>query len=346
MCRSLLSGVLSAMAAVALFLTCTPAMAGLHDDNGRLVTPSEDIDTTYQDWMGQNKQALAGLALNQVPLLGSHDAGSYGVNRDSEPCRACRTRDGGYVTRKPRGDDISSARSQSTDILNQLRYGVRYLDLRVTKQDGEYWIEHIFLSAKVTGHGGMFWQIKEFLRQHPDEIIVLSNHALYEHKGGMNERETEEWYKLVQREFGDLLVPAGSFSAATLGSIWQGKGRLVFYGDAKRFPEPFLWDESQVEGPWMDQKNPERLCQELSSELAGWAKGEAASKMRVLEAFTTTRKKIREAEKTNRLIRERLKTVWLNAPVTVVQVDDAVNSGLMPILVNRLPGANPTGGGN
>ncbi|MEW5734280.1 MAG: hypothetical protein AB1921_05465 [Thermodesulfobacteriota bacterium] len=40
------------------------------------------------------------------------------------------------------------------------------------------------------------------------------------------------------------------------------------------------------------------------------------------QAITTTREKIRKAEKTNRLVRERLTTSGQGLPVTVVQVDE------------------------
>ncbi len=51
--------------------------------------------------------------------------------------------------------------------------------------------------------------------------------------------------------------------------------------------------------------------------------------------MTTTEYKIEEAAKTNKLLRELLRTDWKTYPVNIIQVDDSIHSGLMPIVLER-----------
>jgi len=332
----------AAIALGALLIASPPAWSEKHG-KGHKIQPDENIttepqaiDATHENWMAQNKEALKRLPINRVPLLGSHDAGSCDVRRGNPPCKGYLTHSGHHLTRKPSSEDVTSARCQSAAIIDQLRYGVRYLDLRIAHQDNAYWIEHMWMSTPLLGEGGVFAQIKGFLRGHPDEIIVLNMQQLWSEKGEMTAKEASAFFRVVQEEFQSLLAPAGDFSSTTLGSVWDGTGRLIVIGRVDRSPEPFLWDEGQVDSQWMDANHPETLIQGLNAVVASWHGGQSAGKLRVLQSMTTTKHKITGAAKTNERIKERLKSDWKNAPLNVVQVDDSVNSGLMPLLVERL----------
>lgn len=327
-------------------LDCSFAVAKHHrehrsyaqvESDENISTDSQDIDATYADWMTQNREALKNLPINRVPILGSHDAGSCDVKRESSPCHGYLTHSGHHITRMPYGTDVTSARCQSASIMDQLRYGVRYFDLRIAWQDGAYWIEHMWMSTPLFGEGGVFTEIKDFLHKHPEEIIILNMQALYSETGEMTAEEAAAYFKTVNNEFGAVLAPAGDFVSVTLGSLWAGKGRLIVIGNVERTAEPFLWDVRKVDSRWMDKQNSDELCDELNSVVVSdWRDGNSADKLRVLQAMTTTKHKILKAKETNARIRERLKSDWKDAPINVVQVDDSVNSGLMPLLIDRL----------
>ena len=134
-----------------------------------------------------------------------------------------------------------------------------------------------------------------------------------------------------------MLAPAGDFAKTTIGSIWTQGARLIVIGNIERTVSPFLWDENKVDDKWMDKQNSDELCDALNSRVVSpWRTGKCADKLRILQAMTTTKHKILKAKETNAKIMERLKSDWRDAPLNVVQVDDAVNSGLMSVLVERL----------
>jgi len=326
-----------------LFLSPCASAKKHHESSDRyepdeaIFTGSQDIDATYADWMAANKDILKDLPINQVPLLGSHDAGSCDVNSDSPPCKGYLTHSGHHIHRMPKGSDVTSARCQSASIKDQLRYGVRYLDLRIARQGGAYRIEHMWMSTPLLGEGGVFTQIKDFLREHPQEVIILHMQELYSDTGRMNGAEAKAYFQLVKEEFGAALAAKGDFASTTLGNIWASGANIIVVADIERSREPFIWHERQVDTRWMDKQNSDELADALDAHvISGWRRGAYADKLRVLQAMTTTKHKILKAKKTNAEIRKRLESDWKDAPINVVQVDDSVNSSLMPVLIGRL----------
>lgn len=308
-----------------------------YEPDEAIFTDSEDIDVTYADWMAKNKDILKDMPINRIPLLGSHDAGSCDVDRDSPPCKGYLTHSGHHIHRMPKGTDVTSARCQSASIKDQLRYGVRYLDLRIAWQDGAYWIEHMWMSTPLLGEAGVFAQIKDFLREHPQEVVILHMQELYSDTGRMNIDEANAYFQLVSQEFGTALAPRGDFSSTTLGDIWAAGANLIIVADVKGSLEPFIWYEHQVDSRWMEKQDPNELVNALDAKvISGWRSGTYADKLRVLQAMTTTKHKILDAKETNAEIKKRLESDWKDAAINVVQVDDSVNSGLMPVLIDRL----------
>jgi len=309
----------------------------IYESDEAIFTNSEDIDATYADWMAKNNDIIKDLPINRIPLLGSHDAGSYGVNRHSHPCHGYLTHSGHHISRMPKWSDVTSARCQSASIEDQLRYGVRYLDLRIAFQNNKYWIEHMWLSTPLLGEDGVFAEIKDFLSKYPQEIVILNMKELWSETGEMTSQEAEVYFQLVEKEFGALLAPAGDFAQATIGSLLAQGAQLIIIGNTERTASSFIWPVNKLDDRWMDTGNSDKLCDELNSRVvSAWRSGESADKLRILQAMTTTKHKILKARETNVKIMERLKTDWKDAPLNVIQVDDSVNSGLMQVIIERL----------
>jgi hypothetical protein len=119
------------------------------------------------------------MPLNSVTLLGSHDAATSDLNSRSPVCVGYNLDSGNHLKQYPKKSDISKFKCQSASIKGQLLYGVRYLDLRVAYQNGEYWSHHGFLSTPFSRSDGIFAQIRNFLHSYPDEIIILNMQHFY-----------------------------------------------------------------------------------------------------------------------------------------------------------------------
>ena len=86
----------------------------------------------------------------------------------------------------------------------------------------------------------------------------------------------------------------------------------------------------------MDEKDPDTLISELKTVVDEWRNGGSSDKLRRLQAMTTTGHKLETAKETNARVREMMQGEWKDAPISVLQVDDAVNSGLMPLLIEKV----------
>ncbi|HPS20074.1 MAG TPA: hypothetical protein PKY78_03705 [Candidatus Omnitrophota bacterium] len=342
--KMLLMAVIGMVLFASVFFMSPFAMAKKHHKSGdqyqpdeAIFTNPEDIDTTYADWMEKNKDILKNMPINQIPLLGSHDSGSCDVSPDSPPCKGYLTHSGHHIHRMPKGSDVTSARCQSASIKDQLRYGVRYLDMRIAWQDGAYWIEHMWMSTPLLGEEGVFAEIKAFLREHPQEVIILHMQELYSETGRMNDDEAEAYFQLIKQEFGAALALKGDFASTTIGDIRAAGANIIVVADVESSSEPFIWYERQVDTKWMNKEDSVELADALNDRvISGWRRGDCADKLRVLQAMTTTKHKIVKARETNAEIKKRLESDWKDAPINVVQVDDSVNSGIMPVLIKRL----------
>ena len=326
----------------------------------------------YADWMSQNKERIRPLTINQLTLLGSHDSASCDVRAGSAPASGYLTRKDHHISHHASESDLRSAICQDASIRAQLDAGVRHFDLRIAHDKGEYWGMHMWLSTPAFGPGGVFTQVKDFLRDHPDEIVILAAEHLYSDKGPMTPGQAAAFYKRVEKEFGDLLAPTGDFARTTYGDLWSGRARVILIacpeceesvavepsqfrskhrhghsskpaapatpdsGPADILDDPYLWCGLEVDSKWLDEKSQEVLIAGLDGLIARWRAGTSAAKLRRLQAMVTAGHKLADAKVTNPMVLKKLQTDWADAPISVVQVDDAVHSGLMPALIDKL----------
>ncbi len=302
----------------------------------------------YSSWMSKNQRALSNVTLKQIVLLGSHDAASSAMNSNSQPCIGEILNDPSqHIDGPPNANQLLNARTQSVPILQQLQAGVRYLDLRVALQGGQYYSEHMWLSAPFMGTNGIFDQIKQFLKENPDEIIIIVSYAghLYsdtQPDGLMSTAEADAFFQTVLNEFPNLLAPApsGDLMQQTLGDIWKDSGRIIYFGPNTLSPaiQQYIWNTLKIDSQWMQQATvPAVLITDLNEQvITPWMTEPYNDELHILQAMTNDNTKIATAAETNPLILEQLNSAWKTAPINIVQVNDAVNSGMMPTLIPRM----------
>ena len=170
-------------------------------------------------WMTDNNALLGPLALNQIAIPGSHDAGMLTLPKCSL------------------GAGSGNTQTQSTNIAGQLAAGSRYFDFRPllwTSLSPNYYLGHfsqfvgtVWVGCAGQDLGSALSEIAHFLNQPgcEKEIVLLNfSHTLslnadYE-GGGFNEAE---WAGLVQAVSsvlsGDLYTVSGSTSTPDLNTV-------------------------------------------------------------------------------------------------------------------------------
>ncbi|MCC0100208.1 hypothetical protein K7B10_36620 [Streptomyces flavotricini] len=128
--------------------------------------------TRLDSWMGDLAPRLARTPLNRIAMPGSHDAGSWSITARSGQCRT------GYIYDLARTFPqlaASVSRTQRVSIAEQLATGSRYVDLRLCKQDGQWFTYHgAPLGAPFFEPDGEAEQIGRWIAAHPAEIVVVS----------------------------------------------------------------------------------------------------------------------------------------------------------------------------
>jgi hypothetical protein len=143
---------------------------------------------------------------------------------------------------------LEKYRCQSESILEQLRAGVRFFDLRVALQEGEFYSEHIFLAGPFGGTGGILDQIHQFLEECPGEVIFLCTDAEHIYSdttsnGIATLSQRNDYFKMVTENLPGMLALAPEFSDGstesdwrivslnqTLGDVLDGGGRIIYVG--------------------------------------------------------------------------------------------------------------------
>jgi Phosphatidylinositol-specific phospholipase C, X domain/Jacalin-like lectin domain len=154
-----------------------------------------------RNWMG-NLSAIGARPLKDIVVPGSHDAGTYVMYHDA---------------------DTKSSQCQRVNIVEQLRAGSRYLDLRAWKSGGTYWMYHglAWTSVKLED---VLQQILTFLNESPKEIVIAT--LLIKDGGNWDE---DGWAWACQKVKTQLAsrVPSPSFAMVTPNDLRQSTRRLV-----------------------------------------------------------------------------------------------------------------------
>ena len=92
------------------------------------------------------------------------------------------------------------AQNQSLTLTQQLDLGVRYLDLRVSHQEGVIYCSHRFLSS--TTLQSALSQIRTFLERHPSEFVLVFVRADFDNRASLSATLVSE---IVNAEIGNIL---------------------------------------------------------------------------------------------------------------------------------------------
>lgn len=320
------------------------------------VVPCAGAVTNYANWMEENKTVLGNLPVNMAVLLGSHDAMSYTVATNNSACIGYETSSGTTIDSFCSTTDLKKAQCQKDPITAQLTAGVRYFDLRIAYQNGMYYAEHMWLGAQLfpAPASTPLIEIKNFLAANPSEVVILNVNALLSDApgdapgntpGAMTPAQQQTLFSNIEQLFGSSLIPQAA-AFPTFNSIWAGVGRIILINSWAPLgsPDPNVWDNTSKTQPLVNSEwqkvttdSPQLLVGDLTVVLNKWYNNwsQYAGQMRVLQAMTTTDKKIDAAENTNSYLCNYClpSSWWPKYKLNIIQVDDSTNSGIQRFVV-------------
>ncbi|CAI8905470.1 phospholipase [Pseudomonas serboccidentalis] len=196
------------------------------------------LNNALNNWMSTTP-GIDNLSLHRLTLPGTHNAGcdwkaSYALIPGAHWV-AC----------------------QHTSFYDQLNNGARALDIRLVFNSkgeglGKLQIQHNgFLSSRTLGN--LVTDVERFLKDNPDEFIVLDFHEL---KGGDQPFDFAWFNKMILHFLRDRLIPARN-RYSSLGQLKEisPSQRVVVHADWHHDLD-FEWFNDQIEHAWIGTQTP------------------------------------------------------------------------------------------
>ncbi|XP_043284812.1 uncharacterized protein [Venturia canescens] len=200
---------------------------------------------THPNWMREKESVLGSKRLNEIFIPGTHDSGAY------------------FKSEKPKMETLVDKYiiTQDEDVLSQLIYGVRYLDIRVGRYPGIqdlWWINHGFFSVHPLRL--VIDDVKTFL-DNTQEIVIFDVQEFPVGFAGMGNKYHEELIAFLEKSFAGYYLPKNNTKGwgMTLDDIWAtGKRLIIGYDHSKVWPShESTW--SPVTHRWPDVKTLDDL---------------------------------------------------------------------------------------
>jgi hypothetical protein len=191
---------------------------------------AESSGAALSDWMKSSADSIRDFSLCQLPLPGSHDAGSYGEIR-------------------------ARSRTQELTISQQLNAGVRFFDFRVIVDGLTYFSHHgldhsrdniYTIDPPETGNSTLFKEIRNFSEDHNGEILILCFNDFWRYRGpGLVDgyataEQVREFKNLIRIHFGSMLIPSSGL-IPKYGDCINNKKRILVIFDNDEIDDPMIW---------------------------------------------------------------------------------------------------------
>lgn len=221
-------------------------------------------DDNQEAWMSRLPEKLLDIPLTNLAIPGSHDAMSYCLDINSPLLRSesdtFRLLDGVFYC-FTRPFIYRWATTQVINIVEQLKAGIRYFDLRIAHKQYDssselYFTHVIYTHATVIE---TLETVNSWLESHPKEIVILACRNFE----GLSDELHEGFIYTLKNIFRSKLCPQNTL--LTLRSLWASGCQVVLsYDDQSAARHKELWPA--IPYFWANKPNAEELLQHIEWE--------------------------------------------------------------------------------
>nr|XP_002738394.2 PREDICTED: PI-PLC X domain-containing protein 3-like [Saccoglossus kowalevskii] len=214
--------------------------------------------------MGDLPPRLCREPLKNIAIPGSHNSGSYFLDLSS-----------GVAPGSP--DTIrhlvsmfgSAAKNiiqnwsvcQTLCFRDQLEHGVRYFDMRISKQDGkpDIHLAHGLFAGRVIDAMN---EINKWLDEHPKEVVLIDFNHVYQ----MDETHHLDLFDKFADIFSHKICPRMDCKDCTLEFLRENKWQvIIFYQDDFAEEYPTMWTSQAIYAPWPQTPEPAKMVNRLEA---------------------------------------------------------------------------------
>ena len=231
-------------------------------------------------------------------ILGTHDSGTYtfdqemGASPDSDLTttieKFCPEMLGGLANSILGTVFRRLCQCQSKSVLEQLRAGVRYFDLRIARhaESGRFYTCHGVFCADMCV---LMKELGTFLSNHPREIVVLDFNHLYEMDGHHG-----EFLKMVFDVLGEMAAsPKWTSAVSPVSEFWEKKKQafVIYHASSDKLKDlPFanrIYHNGYIHSPWPEANAIEVLHSKLAGFVASRHDDKHKNQLFVLQGMLT-----------------------------------------------------------
>ncbi|WP_281645154.1 phosphatidylinositol-specific phospholipase C domain-containing protein [Parendozoicomonas sp. Alg238-R29] len=209
------------------------------------------------------------IPLNQICMPGTHNAGSYKISALSgeDPFMDKPVRE---ILDKVKFDFLDLpvkqvvalwAKNQDLNVYEQLKKGVRYLDIRARKVKGRLVTVHQLEGATIAK---VVEDLRRFLDENPGEVVIF--HVSEAH--GMSREERREIYQLLETQLGGRLSDPKVMTPGSSIKEFQNAGKQVIVVAEDSGDHPMIWHWYQnLSNIWYDKSRPDEILERLAASI-------------------------------------------------------------------------------
>lgn len=316
-----------------------------------LLVACSSNNTLNSSWMKDNQEKISAKHLYQITIPGTHFANAYGIAPSSSVCIGETLPDSisdnaiiaakiGSESSELKTDFINYLNTQTNNIYGQLRNGERYLEISICTQKAIYYTSNYYLTDPFNDITN---QIKEFISENPDEIIILDfDNNLRDDYGYMSDNEINNFHNYLQMTFGSYLTPKQDWQQLTFEKLWSTKHRIILLSSnpvLKRYYD--VWDKDQVFAYQMEPKYA--LIKKLTAiqqSLPQVAMAESNELLSVVNAYSYFNPELNDLKQLSSLSDDHLVLDYLNAlpkntPLNIIVSDRQFNRLMVNYAVDK-----------
>lgn len=232
----------------------------------------QDFDATDplpipSQWMAELYQSYDA-PLNQICIPGTHDSGSYDITpfSDEDPYMWESLKQlfdyysGSYLLTPFKELVRWWAVTQGLNTYQQLAAGVRYLDIRPRKINGQLVTVHGLAGASIDN---IILDIKQFLNENPGEIIIFHIHEPF----GMMQADIDELFQALHASFGSSIAPPKMSPSNTIQQF-QNSGYQVIVVSTLHSTVFSGWSTDEtLSNRWHNKNRPYPLLDSIANNL-------------------------------------------------------------------------------
>lgn len=317
-----------------------------------LLVACSSNNTLNSSWMSDNRGNIASKRLSQITIPGTHLANAYGITPTSSVCIGetlpDSISDNAAIAAKVSSESnaalttgfINYLNTQTNNVYGQLRNGERYLEMSICTQKAVYYTSNYYLTDPFND---IVNQIKNFISENPDEIIILDfDNNLRDDYGYMSDNEINNFHNYLQVTFGSYLTPKQNWQQLTFGQLWSTKHRIILFSSnpvLKRYYD--VWDKDEIFAYQMTPKYS--LIKKLTTiqqSLPLVAQAESTGLLSMIPVYSSFNPEINDLKQLDSISDDHLVLDYLwslpkNTPLNIIISDRQFNRLMVDYAVNK-----------